>query len=225
MTGLFLTEGCLVFSNLIQWFDRWSELFEHLITSQSILAPLLLLFIEEAGIPILVPGDVILAYTGYKVSTTTGEPLLSAFIVALVSVLAGSSILFYLSRRFGKRVVNGLGKFMFIEKSHIAKAEGLFRKYGVWTIIFGRHIPGMRIPITIFAATSGITYRVFIFATFISTAAWILFYLYIGKRYGHNLHHTLQNHHMASLIVLIVLVCMVFALHFRGRWKAAQTNQ
>ena len=181
-----------------------------------VLAPLLLLFLEEMGVPIFVPGDAILGYTGYRLSQTQGVSLWLAFFVAMVAVLAGASVLFWLSRRWGQKLIDRLGRFIFLRDSHMKKAEGLFARFGVWLIIFGRHIPGMRIPITVFAATSGVRYRTFIICTFISTSLWILFYLSIGARFGGDARQIFQHYATLSLVVLVALVLTFIGLHIRG---------
>src|SRR5204862_76528 len=43
----------------------------------------------------------------------------------------------------------------------LAKAEVWFKRYGVLAIIFGRHIPGFRIPITVACGAFRIPYPVF----------------------------------------------------------------
>lgn len=203
----------------IRWLDQYTEWIERFIQAQVVVAPLLLLFLEEMGIPIIVPGDAILAYTGLSVSRTHGASLWFAFSIALLSVMVGASILFFVSRRYGQRVVDKIGRFIFLKESHIERAEKLFNRFGVWTIIFGRHIPGMRIPITIFAAISGIKYRTFILSTFISTALWILFYLKLGHRYGGDIQNTIQKYAGLSLSILIAAVVLIIGLHVWGARK------
>ncbi len=205
--------------NFFIWLDQYTELIERFIQAQVVVAPLLLLFIEEMGVPIIVPGDAILGYTGYSISKTHGASLWFAFSVALLAVMLGATILFFAARKWGKRLVDKLGRFIFLEESHIERAETLFKRFGVWTIVFGRHVPGMRIPITIFAAISGIKYRTFILSTLASTVLWILFYLKIGKRYGGDIQHTIQKYAGLSLAILIAVILLIIGLHIWGAYK------
>src|SRR5216684_3297390 len=75
-----------------------------LLQHQVYLGPMLLLLIEEAGVPLPVPGDVTLAYLGYEVSKGL-IPFYLAFLLMVISVLVGSSILYYLSSRFGEKII------------------------------------------------------------------------------------------------------------------------
>lgn len=206
----------MLMHRLLFWLDYYTDLLQRLVVSQSALAPLLLLFLEEAGVPVFIPGDTVIAYTGYKVSNGHVTPLWLAFAVAILAVLSGATILFFIARRYGQTVVDKIGKFIFLKESHIKRAEQLFKKYGAWTIIIGRHIPGMRIPITIFAATSGVRYRTFILSTLVSTLAWILFYLHIGKRFGGDLHDLLHRYTNLSFGIIGAIIIVIVAMHIIG---------
>lgn len=204
---------------LSHWLDPYVSWLSHAILSQSALAPLFLLLLEESGVPLFIPGDAVLAYTGYQLSVTGATPLWLAFAVAMGAVLLGSSILFMLSRRWGHIIVDKIGKFMFLKHSDIAKAEKLFQKYGIWTIIVGRHIPGMRIPLTIFAGAAGMRYRTFILSTLASTAIWVLVTLSIGRHFGHNIGHLLHKNIGVGLALLGLAVVVVIALHIVGKYE------
>ena len=199
--------------------DTYAEWIEHLIESQAVLAPLLLLFAEEMGLPILIPGDAILAYTGYSVSHSHQTSIWVALGVATMSILVGATILFFVARKWGQQVIQRLGRFLFIKERYIEKAEHLFAKYGFWTIIIGRHIPGMRIPITIFAATSGVKYTTFILSTFASTILWVLFYLQVGRRYGNDIQHTINKSIGLSVSVIIGIIIAIIGVHIFGAYR------
>lgn len=201
------------------WLDTYAEWIGHLIESHSSLAPLLLLLAEEMGVPIFIPGDVILAYTGYKVTHSYHTPIWLALGVATMSVLMGATVLFFIARKWGQKLIQHLGKFLFISDRNIEKAELLFARYGVWAIIFGRHIPGMRIPVTVFAAALGLKYKTFILSTFASTVLWILFYLKVGARYGDDIKQTLNQSVGLSVSIVVGIIFITFSLHFFGAYK------
>lgn len=208
-----------VFS-LFGWIDQYVDILQRFLASKMVLAPLLLLFVEEAGIPLPVNGDIILAYTGYRISTNTSGPgIWQAFIAAQIAALAGATILFFLSRRWGQVLVLKLGKFVFLKEKQIKQAERLFARFGILAIIVGRHIPGLRIPVTIFAATSGVRYRTFIVSTFISTSVWILFYLVVGKRVGASLHDLILHYVSTTIYIVVGLVAVFVGIHVVGIYR------
>jgi membrane protein DedA with SNARE-associated domain len=204
--------------------DRYTDNVQLFVTHHIVLAPLLLLCAEEMGLPILVPGDAILGYVGYALDKSHTATLTEAFIFAVVAVLGGATVLFFVARRFGRPLLDKLSRFIFLPQRHLDRVEKLFGKYGIWAIIFGRHIPGFRVPITIFAAVSGIKYRVFILGTFISTTAWVLFYLSFGKRYGADIQHTIQKYADLSIALIIAIAVAIIGLHIWGVYRERRTT-
>ena len=128
---------------MLDWIDHMVDAVQHFVATNVILAPLLLLFIEECGLPLPIPGDAILAYTGFRLSVSPHAPAIwEAFVAAQLAALAGATVLFFLSRRWGQMIIMKLGKFIFLEEKHIRRAEHSFKRWGILAIIFGRHIPG-----------------------------------------------------------------------------------
>lgn len=205
---------------IFSWLDRYVDLVQQFLSSRAVLSPLLFLFLEEAGVPLPVPGDVIIAYTGYRLSVNPSGPgIWQAFIAAQLAALSGATILFFLSRRWGQALVLKLGRFVFLKEKHIRRAERMFARFGILAIIVGRHIPGLRIPVTVFAATSGVSYPTFIASTFISTSAWILFYLILGRRIGASFHAQLHQYIGVSILVVVGIIGIVIALHLIGIYR------
>jgi membrane protein DedA with SNARE-associated domain len=208
------------------WIERYADFLSLFLHANVILSPLLLLTIEEMGIPILIPGDAILTYVGSTVkSAGPSVSLITATVVAVIAVLIGSSILYYVSKRWGRRIVHKIGKFIFLKDSDIERAEHLFHRFGVLTIIFGRHIPGMRAPVTIFAAISGIRYSVFILCTLISTIAWAIFWLLIGHHYGGSIKGLVERHALPSLLIIIFIILLFIGYHFYGDYREKRNNK
>lgn len=198
-----------------------------LLRQQVYLGPMLLLMLEEAGVPLPVPGDLIIAYLGYEVS----KGLISfylAFALMMISVLAGSSILYYLSYRFGQHFILKIGKYIHIDERRLLLVEEKFKKYGVLVVIFGRHIPGFRVPITVFAGMSDMKYTTFIASTFISIVFWIPFYLQLGMRLGPRTARILHGNKLYLLVffvsAIIYFLVFMFLLNNRKELKKTQTK-
>lgn len=198
--------------------DRLDDLIIAFIQHNILFTPLLL-FLEEAGIPLPAPGDIFIAYTGYQVSKGI-IPYPFAFLLLLVATLAGSSILYYLSSRWGQLIVLRFGKYIHLDEKKLIIVEEKFRKYGPLVIIIGRHIPGFRVPITFFAGVSDITYKTFIISTLFSIILWIPFYLSVGQRLGPKtlaLFHHNQAYFLIFLIPLAIFICSAIFLRVKQR--------
>lgn len=197
------------------WIDTYADFISLFLHTNVILSPLLLLTLEEMGVPILIPGDAILAYVGSAIKIEgPSVSLITATVVATLSVLIGSSILYYVAKKWGRNIVHRIGKFIFLKDKDIERAEHLFARFGILTIIFGRHIPGMRAPVTIFAAISGVRYTTFILSTLVSTLAWAIFWLIVGHRYGESIKGIVHKHTLPSILVIIGVIILFFAYHF-----------
>lgn len=213
------------FASWLTWLDHYTDTLQHFIASQLVLAPLLLLFIEEMGIPIILPGDAILGYVGYKLSLShNASEFWPAFIVAQASILGGATILFFLSRRWGQLIITKLAHFVFISDKQITRAEKLFAKRSAIAIIIGRHIPGLRIIITVLAGSSGVSYATFAICTFVSSTAWILIFISIGKKIGTDFHSIIQQYIGLSLALTIAVIVGILFLHIVGLYHESKNT-
>jgi len=204
---------------ILHWLNGYTDRLQFFLGQHVVLAPLFFLLIEEMGVPMPVPGDAIVAYVGYGLSKSDSVALWQGFITAVAAILIGSTVLFYFSRRYGESMIRWFARYVFLKQSRIKQAERLFARYGAWAIIFGRHIPGMRIPITILAATSGVRYRTFIISTFVSTVGWVLFYLEVGTRFGGSFVDLFRRDARLTFGAVALLVAAVVALHIYGGWR------
>jgi len=179
-----------------------------------------LLYLEESGIPLPVPGDVYVAYLG---RLANGDTLrwLGAFFGIIAVVTAGATNLYWISRRFGTRLVeHRLAAAFHIERRQIASAERRFARWGVLAVIFGRHIPGLRVPITVAAGLSRFSYPLFAGSVAISSAGWAALWLWLGSRYGPFLGHFFESHAWTYL-VFVLLVSGLVAVALVRAWRAA----
>ena len=199
-----------IFDSFLDWIE---SLFQH----QAVLAPLLLLIIEEAGVPMPIPGDVIIAYTGYNVAQGKIS-YEAAYVTIMLSIFIGSTFLFFVSRRWGNIILLKFGKFLHLNPKRLTTVEEWFKKYGYLVVIIGRHIPGFRIPITFFAGISGMSYPTFIISTLVSTLFWAMFNLNLGMRLGSRVNTFFRTHAHAYLFIAVVLLSLftLYILHSSG---------
>jgi membrane protein DedA with SNARE-associated domain len=189
--------------------DYYEDIIVGFLVHQIYLAPIILLVLEEIGVP-LPFADIVIAYTGYQVAV--GKiPYLVAFIILLVSDLVGASILYFLARRYGKVIVNKFGKYIDLDMNKLNSVEGGFRKYGPIAIIVGRHIYGFKVPITLFSGISKMRYITFALSVIISDSFWIPFYLALGKKLGPRTIHLFHLYHVNHWYYLLVVIPIALA--------------
>jgi membrane protein DedA with SNARE-associated domain len=141
------------------------------------------ILIEEAGIPIPIPGDTLVTLAGTQTPHAIGHAL-AIVAVSSLAVFLGSSVLFTLVQREGRPLLTKYGKYVLLHERRLAQMEAWFARRGRSAVIVGRLIPGLRIPTTIMAGLSGMAYAEFALMTAIAALVWSGFYYMLGSVLG-----------------------------------------
>jgi membrane protein DedA with SNARE-associated domain len=175
---------------------------------------------EEVGIPLPAPGDVVIAVTGYL--TTTGAiPFWAGFLAVVAGATIGSLGLFTAGRTFGRSFILRFGRYVGMTEERLDRAERMFKRYGPWAVIVGRHIPGMRIYLSALAGMFHMPYRVFVPCVILSSSIWALIFLMVGRLLGRQsfrLFRLLPAHLVPYALAVIVVVALVWVAVAHG-WR------
>lgn len=139
-----------------------------------------LLFTEEGGIPLPIPGDIFIA----SVAALPNSNYFFIVTTVILATLIGSTVLFFLSRSLGRKLLIKYGKYIKINPQKIKKMETWFKKYGGAAIVIGRLIPGLRIVTPIAAGFFKVHYKTFWLYTAIAAFIWTNIYFLIGRFFG-----------------------------------------
>lgn len=186
-----------------------------------------LIYIEESGIPLFIPGDAFLLYVGHRLPHNL-PVLFAAWLGFTLAVTLGATNLYLLSRRYGRRLLeHRLAKFLHLTHSGMDSAEQWFGRWGPWTLILGRHIPGLRVPLTVAAGVLKLRYSIFAVSVAISSAAWAGAFLLLGAVFGSSLERSIRSTPLlyAGVVgAVAVAVAVVVFLRARRRAPAARRN-
>src|SRR5579859_7282620 len=137
---------------------------------------------ESAGVPI--SSEVVVPLGGALAS----QGKLNFVLVVLVASLAnltGSLIAFWLTRRYGERVVlSRAGRWMGLSKGHLRLANRFFDRFGLWAVFVGRLLPIVRTYISFPAGLSKIGYMRFTLATLAGALPWNFALAFAGLKLG-----------------------------------------
>jgi membrane protein DedA with SNARE-associated domain len=137
---------------------------------------------ESAGLPI--SSEIVVPLGG---ALAAQGKLNFVLVVAVSSVanLAGSLIAFYLTRRYGERVVlSPAGRWLGLSRGHLRLAHRFFGRFGLWAVFVGRLLPIVRTYISFPAGLSKIGYLRFTLATLAGAIPWNFALAYAGYKLG-----------------------------------------
>jgi membrane protein DedA with SNARE-associated domain len=178
------------------------------------------IFLEELGVPLPAPGDAAIAYGGYL--TTTGAiPYPVAYFAVLSGAVLGSACNLTISRRYGRPFIQRFGRYIGVTDERLVGAERLFKRWGPWAIIVGRHIPGMRIVLSALSGILGVPYRVFIPCVLVSASIWAAIFLEVGRRLGPRVRDlfTLFPAHLLPWLILGLSLLVIGYLAYEHGFK------
>jgi membrane protein DedA with SNARE-associated domain len=182
-------------------------------------ASLTLLYLEESGIPSPLPGDAYVVYLGNTFAGSVPH-WIAAWLGVVVIVTAGASNLYLVSRIWGHRLVDHrLASVVHLDRDRLRAAERWMARWGPVAIIFGRHLPGLRIPITVMSGVLEVRYRVFAPSVAISTAIWAGIWFLLAARFGARVSHIVGARPWLYLPV-VALAGLLFAYVSLRAWRA-----
>jgi len=153
-----------------------------LVGTWGLLAILVTMTGESAGLPI---SSEIVVPLGGALASQGKLNFVLVVLVASVANLAGSLIAFYLTRRYGERVVlSRFGRWLGLSRGHLTLAERFFKRFGLWAVFLGRLLPIVRTYISFPAGVSKIGYVMFVLATLAGAIPWNFALAYAGYKLG-----------------------------------------
>ncbi len=174
------------------------------------------------GLGFPLPEDIPLVAAGYLVWDGT-MALPSALIVTLGGVLIGDTILFFLGRKLGKRILRQ-HRFQTIFPPHrVRRAGAYFRKYGDKLVFFARFVAGFRAVVFFMAGAMKVKFSRFILldglAALISVPAWIGLGYLCGYLFGDEISVMLK--HVKDVKNAFTLVVGIVVIAIGVRWYRA----
>lgn len=175
-----------------------------------LLAAFVFLLIEEAGVPVPVPGDVLMLILGLHARQGRTELWQAIAVVELATVI-GSTFLYVASRLAGRTLVYRYGRFIRLTPERLDNAERWLKQHGSRAVFLGRLVPGLRIVTAVACGVFEVPARVFIPAMAFGALLYIMVYTLLGYFLGQPVLDLLEKVHLpfglfGSLIPLGLIV-------------------
>ena len=182
---------------------------------------LLIMIVEEAGIPMPIPGDGLLLLAGYLVSLgalSLGGSLVSATAGALI----GASILYWFARRGGRALVVRFGRYLRLDERHLNRLSRLFMRLRPVGPGVARLIPGLRIYASALAGLAAVPYPIFLLNVLWACILWALFFILMGDLVGERWRDAARFSGTASAVMVAVLILLIAGWWSLKRWRSDQ---
>lgn len=189
----------------MELWGRLSESLLRLIDQYDDQAVFLLVFIEESGIPLPLPGDLIMMLAGYRVTLGQMDLVWTLFLLE-VATLLGASILYWLAARGGRPLLYRYGRYIHCDRAKLDRAESWVQRRGAVAIILGRLIPGLRVPTALAAGVFGVPYRIFLPALAAGAFIYIAFFVLLGMWVGPRAIEAIEGPRVSMRAILSIVL-------------------
>ena len=206
----------IVSAALLRFLQQWGEG-----------AICLIFLLEESGVPMPLPGDLVLIWAGYRVSSGQSH-LLAVVLLVELPTLIGASVLYWLASKGGRPLLIRYGRFLHLDEAKLARAEDWMCRNATRAIILGRIVPGLRIVTPLAAGVFRVPYRTFLPPLAGGTLIYSIFWLAVGIFVGPSIIGALEAPRLTARLVLSVVLLIGLTLLTRDirrralpGWRAA----
>jgi membrane protein DedA with SNARE-associated domain len=184
---------------------------------------LALLILGEIGFPF--PEDATLLLTGVLTAHEVMRPL-PAFLVLYAGLLITDFSLYWVGKKYGRSVVERKRFRNIISPDRLSKLEEKFRRWGGLVVFLGRHVWGLRAQIFLVAGVMKMSATKFVMADGIAALLTIALWGGIGYLGGNSLQVLKKDatriEHIAVVVLVILLACVIFFWYLKNKWKFGQ---
>lgn len=133
----------------------------------------------------------------------------------------GYITMYYIGRKLGDSAIRN-GRFKFIKKESLDKADRWFEKYGYKLILINRFLPGTRAVISFFTGFHKLQPLKTIIYAFMSSLLWNILLTILGYTIGNNVElidRILNTYSNVGLIITFVIIATALAVYFNRKKK------
>lgn len=179
--------------------------------------------IEEAGVPLPAPSDLVIMFYGDR---ARGDPftLAQVVIVCAIASTVGTLIPYFLTRRFGDTVAHKFAEWMDVDVEKVDSWEKRIAKRGFIAIFAGRLIPGLRVAMSLIGGTAKVPLHEFSAAVFLAGLVYWSFWALIGALFGPAVRRFIPQAYIEYVVIGIPVLFIGFFLFrfLRGRRRRAR---
>jgi membrane protein DedA with SNARE-associated domain len=163
----------------------------------------LVIGVESMGVP--VPGEITLVTASLMAVGGVTNPWFVA-IAASIGAIGGDSLGYLFGRRGGRGLLERFGRRFpkHFGPAHLARAERMFQRWGVWAVFFGRFVALLRILAGPLAGALRVPYRKFLVANAAGGIVWSFGTTFVIYSVGRVAEKWLKDFSYIALLVAVV---------------------
>lgn len=184
----------------------------------------LLVMLEDFGIP--VPGETVLI-AGAVFAGSGRLNIVTVGLVGFIAAVTGDNIGYAIGRFGGRALVERWGRYVFLTKERLDKAERFFERHGGKIIVVARFIEGLRQANGLIAGISGMRWLKFLACNALGAALWVGTWVSVGYFAGQHIttvYDVITNYSLYAAIAAVVLIAGWLLLRLRKRRRARGTE-
>jgi membrane protein DedA with SNARE-associated domain len=195
-----------------------ANLVTNFVSSGGLAAILVLMLVNQCGVPF--PSEVTMPLAGYFAETGHLN-VVAVVVVGVIGNLIGALIAYSVSRRFGKQLLLGPGRWIGISASHLELADRAFARYGPAIAFFGRFLPVITTYVSFPAGLARMNPAAFAACTVVASTIWCSALTAAGYAIGANYTKVSDPIGKAAIVLAVLLVIGLAVWYIRGRQARA----
>ncbi|RLB19671.1 MAG: DedA family protein [Deltaproteobacteria bacterium] len=176
-----------------------------------------LMFLESSFFPF--PSEIVIAPAGYL--AFRGDMSLWLVIVCGVcGSLLGAIFNYWLAIQFGRPFFEKYGRYLFVSRKALDRADGFFQRHGHISTFVGRLLPGIRQYISLPAGLARMNFSLFCVFTALGAGIWVVVLALTGFLFGQNQALLMSNIHRISIWLVLFCIGVVAVYVWRKKKKS-----
>ena len=193
------------------------ELIIQLLIEHGLSAVFLNVFASQLGLPLpMVPLLVVMAARSVADNVAVG----ALFAVAFGACLIADLVWYTAGRHYGGRVLHTVCRLSLSPDSCVRQTQSLFARWGVWTLVVAKFIPGLGPVATALSGQSRVPLRVFVLLDALGIALFIGVFIWLGRAFHSTIDSLLNataSYGMGALASVFVALLLFLAIRLARR--------
>lgn len=175
----------------------------------------------SAFLGLIIPGETIILLA----CVYAGRGDLNIFIIVplvILGAILGDNIGYWIGYKGGYPFALKYGKYFFVKKEYLAKAEQYYKEHGPKTVMVARFTAFLRGFAAVAAGISKMNYKKFFFYDAIGAILWSFVISIPGYFFGQNMQYLKKALDLIGIGILILFIILIVLHYLRRRKKKSQ---